>query len=273
MFDFDSKRSSRGFGFPPQGPPQGANSSYYYNPNHRPSPSPGPGPGYGPQHNRIPSPNPPMNMAGFPPAPPSPQPHPQTQQGCQTFHLRQSDKTHKIILIHGFGQPVSAPPLYSLTSSPKSSNADYVLARGADPNDPQALVASVKSHTFSSKYDLVVRGTTCTLRPGTMGDKYKIEIPQMGLYKWHTDEEGMSSKMWLKDERGNVLVTYDKSKAPSSKSTWKKFVGGRERDLEFHVPMSEFFVEVSLVSIYAVKMAKEGALEVAGEVVGALAGG
>lgn len=108
-----------------------------------------------------------------------------------------------------------------------------------------------------------------------MGDNYTIDIPGRGRYKWVTDQEKMSSKMWLKDEgKRRVFATYDKSRGPSSVGSWKKFVGGRDRELvlESAVQGDEFLVEVLLVSIYAVKMAKEGALEAAGEIVGALAG-
>ncbi|KAL4866282.1 hypothetical protein BDV12DRAFT_210630 [Aspergillus spectabilis] len=241
------------------------NNSYGYN-NNPPPPrtnGPSPVPSYGPGRGH--SPNPSMNTFHQPPAPQTNEP--------KTFILRQSPQTHKIIIIHPSGVPTTAPPSYSLTSSPKTAKGDYALARGSDPNDPGALIGTVKSHTFSSKYDLVVRGTPCTLKESTMGDKYTIEIPQMGVYKWCTDSENLSSKMWLKDERKNVLVTYDKVRGEaSSVSGWKKFVGGRDRSLTFHVPASEMFVEVMIVSIYAVKMAKEGAIETAGEIVGALAG-
>lgn len=192
----------------------------------------------------------------------------------KAFLLRQSPSTHKIILIHPSGSP-AAPPLYSLTSSPKTSKADYVLARGPDPNNASALVGEVKSHTFSSKYDLIVRGQKCLLKESTMGDSYTIDIPGRGKYRWVTDQENLSSRMWLKDEgKTRVFATYDKSRAPSSVGTWKKFVGGKDRELvvEPVVQGDEFLVEVLLVSIYAVKMAKEGALEAAGEIVSALAG-
>ncbi|KAL3443545.1 hypothetical protein BJX65DRAFT_285018 [Aspergillus insuetus] len=239
-----SHNHSLSHGYPPE-------KTHY---GHGPSPVPSPG------H----SPRPSYDNRGS-----SPQP-PRMPSGPQTLLLRQSPQTHKIILIHPAGQPATAPPLYSLTSSPKSSKADYVLARGPDPNNPQALIGEVKSHTFSSKYDLTVRGTACLLKESTLGDKYTITIPGMGTYKWHT--ESMSSKMWLKDEAKNVLATYDKSRGPSSVGTWKKFIGGRDRELQVMAPLGEFFVEVLLVSIYAVKMAQEGAIETAGEVVGAVAG-
>ncbi|KAL4911333.1 hypothetical protein BDW74DRAFT_142778 [Aspergillus multicolor] len=197
---------------------------------------------------------------------------PTLHRGPQNLVMRQSPSTHKIILIHPAGAPINSPPLYSLTSSPKSSKADYVLARGPDPNNPADLVGEVKSHTFSSKYDLTVRGTTCILKESPMGSSYKIELPGRGLFKWYTDEDNLTSKMWLKDESKNVLATYDKSREKSSVGTWKKFVGGRDRELQLHEGFDDFFVEVLLVSLYAVKMAKEGAIETAGEIVGAVAG-
>ncbi|KAL5339373.1 hypothetical protein BJX70DRAFT_397823 [Aspergillus crustosus] len=243
---------------------------YGYNSNNIPPPprsnGPSPVPGYAPGPGRSPghSPRPSMHSVQQPP-------QPQTS-GPRTFVLRQSPQTHKIIDVVPGGAPPDAPAFYSITSSPKTAKADFALARGPDPNDHNALVGTVKSHTFSSKYDLVVRGIQCTLKSSSLGDKYVIEIPQMGVYKWCTDQNEGTSKMWLKDEQKNVLVTYDKSRGPSNLSTWKKFVGGRDRELQFGVPASDFFVEVMILSIYAVKMAKEGALEAAGEIVGALAG-
>lgn len=53
----------------------------------------------------------------------------------------------------------------------------------------------------------------------------------MGVFKWYTDMENLSSKMCLKDGSGRVLATYDKSSAPSSVSVWKKFVGGKDREV------------------------------------------
>ncbi|KAL4922775.1 hypothetical protein BDW62DRAFT_196779 [Aspergillus aurantiobrunneus] len=293
-----------GFGYPPHPPPQSGPQSYSPGPGYgHPHGPPPPGPGFGytapppayDSHNRhgynnshaypysIPSP-PPSNHSGYPPEKlhghgPGPmnsfhpnQP-PNGTNSPQALVLRQSPETHKIIHIHPAGTPTSAAPLYSLTSFPKNSEADYVLARGPDPNAQRALVAEVKSHTFSSKYDLIVRGTQCTLKASASGTNYNIEIPQMGRYKWVTDQENLSSKMWLKDEgKRTVLATYDKHRGPSSVGTWKKFVGGRDRELVMNVPASEFFVEVLLVSLYAVKMAKEGALEAAGEIIGAVAG-
>ncbi|KAL2835314.1 hypothetical protein BJY01DRAFT_238941 [Aspergillus pseudoustus] len=278
---------------PPSGglyPSNGYNYGYPLGP---PGPPP-PGPGYGypsppppnpySTHNTYPYPPPPQNNGhghspgpGYRPHSHNPNPQPMMMMnpsnGPQTLLLRQSPQTHKIIFIHPAGQPTTAPPLYSLTSSPKSSKADYVLARGSDPNNAQALVGEVKSHTFSSKYDLIVRGTQCLLKESTLGDKYTITIPGLGTYKWGTDPNGMSSKMWLRDENKNVLATYNKSREPSSVSTWKKFVGGKDRELVIQRPVGgEFFVEVLLVSIYAVKMAQEGAIETASEVVGAVAG-
>ncbi|KAL2820953.1 hypothetical protein BDW59DRAFT_164358 [Aspergillus cavernicola] len=292
-FSFSSQppRPQGNYGYHPRPPPSGYGSGY-------PLPASGPPPpasyhGYNnnnnnnnnaynntydlsnnypppPIHNRGPSPNPipfPNTTSTTAPAPNQPPP-----AGPRTYHLRQSPQTHKIIHVHPAGTPPSTPPLYSITSSPKSSKADYVLAHGPDPDNANALTAEIKAHTFSSKYDLTVRGTTCLLKESTMGDKYRIDIPGMGAYRWYTDQEKLSGKMWLKDEAGRVLAVYDKSKVQTRKSSWKKFVGGKERDLEVVVPCSEFFVEVLLVSIYAVKMAKEGALEAAGEIVGALAG-
>ncbi|KAL4961283.1 uncharacterized protein BDV14DRAFT_126265 [Aspergillus stella-maris] len=263
----------------------GEKASYYGHPipprSHGPSPVPGHGHGYAPG----PAPGPgPAGQALAPPmhgrahsnsAPPGPPIHPQQlQQGPpRSLLLRQSPKTHKIILIHPSGQPSTAPPLYSLTSSPKSSKADYVLARGADPNDASQLVGEVKSHTFSSKYDLIVRGTPCTLKESGGGSNYNIEIPGMGKYKWVTDMENLSSNMKLTDEGKSItFARYGKSSEKSSVGTWKKFVGGKDRELVLDRPVSEFFTEVLLVSLYAVKMAKEGALEAAGEIVGAVAG-
>ncbi|KAL4881194.1 hypothetical protein BJY04DRAFT_189316 [Aspergillus karnatakaensis] len=258
------------YGPPPQhyqqyAPPPG---NYNYNGHPAPPPrsnGPSPVPGYGPPApGRGPSPNPVHNMNAHHQRQPS-------NNRPQSLLLRQSPQTHKIILVHPSGMPVDAPPFYSVTSSPKAAKADYAMARGADPNDPNALIGTVKSHTFSSKYDLVVRGTFCTLKESSLGDKYTIEIPGMGVYKWHT--ESMSSKMWLKDENKNVLVSYDKVRnGQSSVSGWKKFVGGKDRQLQFHVPASELFMEVVVLSIYAAKMAQEGAIETAGEVVGAVAG-
>ncbi|KAL3478055.1 hypothetical protein BJX99DRAFT_224933 [Aspergillus californicus] len=269
----------------PHGPSNTPGANYSYSPNpaslHAPwnnhiqqqqyydgNPSPGPNqnPTYAQSQSQShsPIPNPSQNNIQSP--------NPPGIKTPQTFHLRQSPTTHKIILVHPAGQPPTAPPLYSLTSSPKSSSAEYVLARGPDPNNATALVAEIDSHTFSSKLDLTVRGKLCTLKPSTGGDKYKIEVPGMGNYRWCTDQENLSSKMVLKDEAGGVLAVYDKSQAPSKQSSWKKFVGGRERDLAVLVPCSEFFLEVLVVSIYAVKMAKEGAVEAAGEVISALAG-
>lgn len=238
------------------------NSSYYNN-----TPPPGPIP-----QNRFgfhPSPGPVNNMNMNMPH----QPHQQSKPGA--FVLRQSPSTHKIILIHPSGTPATAPPIYSLTSSPKASKADYVLARGSDPNNASALVGEVKAHTFSSKYDLIVRGQKCLLKTSSMGDSYTIDVPGRGKYRWVTDQENLSSKMWLKDEgKTRMFATYDKSRGPSSVGAWKKFVGGRDRELvlEPAIQEDEFLVEVLLVSLYAVKMAKEGALEAAGEVVSALAG-
>ncbi|KAL4780915.1 hypothetical protein BJX76DRAFT_32267 [Aspergillus varians] len=265
------------YGAPPQPAPNnysypGEKASYYNNNNnyYHPPPRNNNGPGYGPPPGPIlntfhpninTGPNPP------PPVPPSTTP--------RALLLRQSPETHKIILIHPADTPITAPPLYTLTSSPKASKADYVLARGANPNDPSTLIASVKSHTFSSKYDLVVRGTPCLLRESGGGCNYNLEIPGVGKYKWVTDAEklGVGSKMWLKDEaKTRVLATYDKSRGASSVGGWKKFVGGKDRELVLNAPCEEFFVEVLLVSLYAVKMAKEGAVEAAGEIVGALAG-
>ncbi|RDW93498.1 uncharacterized protein DSM5745_00820 [Aspergillus mulundensis] len=211
---------------------------------------------------------------------PAPAPHhitssgltPSLHRGPQSLVLRQSPSTHKVIFIHPAGAPINSPPLYSLTSSPKTSKADYVLARGADPNNPVALVGEVKSHTFSSKYDLTVRGTTYVLKESPMGSSFKIELPGRGVFKWYTDEDHLTSKMWLKDESKNVLATYDKSREKSSVGTWKKFVGGKDRELQLHGGFDDFFVEVLLVSIYAVKMANEGAIETAVEVASAVAG-
>ncbi|KAL4945712.1 hypothetical protein BDV06DRAFT_184299 [Aspergillus oleicola] len=257
------------------GPAAGENASYYGHAvpprSHGPSPAPGysPGPGLAaPMHGRAHSHSapPPMNNNLLPPqqfqkAPP------------RSLLLRQSPKTHKIILIHLSGQPATSPPLYSLTSSPKSSKADYVLAKGPDPNDSSALVGEVKSHMFSSKYDLIVRGTQCTLKESAGGSNYNIEIPAMGKFKWVTDSETLSSNMRLTDEsKSTTYATYSKSSEKSSVGTWKKFVGGKDRELRLDIPVSEFFTEVLLVSLYAVKMAKEGAVEAAGEIVSAVAG-
>ncbi|KAL4810799.1 hypothetical protein BDV18DRAFT_128039 [Aspergillus unguis] len=235
-------------------------------PNMHPTPMSGPGscPGPAPMNMN-------MNMNNLHPSAASGPPPGQTP-APRSLVLRQSPKTHKVILIHPSGAPPSSPPLYSLTSSPKASKADYVLARGADPNDSSAETASVKSHTFSSKYDLLVRGTNCVLKESSSGTGYKIDIPGVGVYKWHIDEENLSSKMWLKDASGVVLASYDKSREKSSVGAWKKFVGGKDRELTMNVPLSEFFVEVLLVSLYAVKMAKEGALEAAVEIINAVAG-
>lgn len=52
----------------------------------------------------------------------------------------------------------------------------------------------------------------------------------------------------------------------------RSLLAGRTARLRFHVPLDGFLVEVLLVSLSAVKMAKEGALEAAGEVIGAVAG-
>ncbi|KAL4741913.1 hypothetical protein BDV11DRAFT_182182 [Aspergillus similis] len=136
-----------------------------------------------------------------------------TGPGPQTLLLRQSPSAEKIILIHPAGDHVTSPPLYCLSSSP---NAQYLLARGSDPNNPTALVGQVKSHTFSSKYDMIVRGRTCALKGSTLGSTYKIDIPGMASYKWHTDD--FSSKMWLKDENKSVLATYHKTHLMSSLS-------------------------------------------------------
>ncbi|KAL4997376.1 hypothetical protein BDV10DRAFT_94871 [Aspergillus recurvatus] len=195
---------------------------------------------------------------------------PMSQQGTinrpgpQTLLLRQSPSSDKIIFIHPAGVPITSPPLYCLTSSP---DAEYVLARGPDPNNPTALVGKVKSHTFSSKYDVVVRGRPCVLKGSTLGSSYKIDIPGLGSYKWHTDD--FSSKMWLKDEKKSVLATYDKSK---EKGSWKKFLGGKDRQLTNHGSFDEFFVEVLLISLYAVKLAEEAAGETVEGILEAVSG-
>ncbi|KAL4789486.1 hypothetical protein BDV19DRAFT_374091 [Aspergillus venezuelensis] len=255
------------------------NASYYGHPVPPRSHGPSPVPGHGHGHEYGPAPSPAPGQALAPPIhgrahSNSAQPPIHPQQGPpRSLLLRQSPKTHKIILIHPSGTPSTAPPLYSLTSSPKSSKADYVLARGPDPNDPAVLVGEVRSHTFSSKYDLIVRGTQCSLKESGGGSNYNIEIPGMGKYKWVTDMENLSSNMKLMDEsKRTTFASYSKSSEKSSVGTWKKIVGGKDRELVLDRPVSEFFTEVLLVSLYAVKMAKEGALEAAGEIVGAVAG-
>jgi hypothetical protein len=192
------------------------------------------------------------------------QPSPVNRPGPQTLLLRKSPSAEKVIFIHPAGATVTSPPLYCLSSSP---NAEYVLARGSDPNNPTALVGQVKSHTFSSKLDMTVRGRTCALKGSTLGSTYKIDIPGTGSYKWHTDD--FSSKMWLKDENKSVLATYDKSK---EKRTWKKFLGGRDRQLTIHGSSDEFFVEVILLSLYAVKLAEEAADETVEGILDAVSG-
>ncbi|KAL4951458.1 hypothetical protein BDW69DRAFT_169969 [Aspergillus filifer] len=255
----------------------GENALYYGHPipprSHGPSSVPVPGAGHVHGHGYGPAPGPALapSMHGRTHSHSAPQP---PQQGPpRSLLLRQSPKTHKIILIHPSGTPATAPPLYSLTSSPKSSKADYVLARGPDPNDPASLVGEVKSHTFSSKYDLIVRGTHCVLKESGGGNNYNIEIPGMGKYKWVTDMGHLTSNMKLTDEsKSTTFASYGKSSEKSSVGTWKKFVGGKDRELVLDRPVSEFFTEVLLVSLYAVKMAKEGALEAAGEIVSAVTG-
>ncbi|KAL4752393.1 hypothetical protein BDW72DRAFT_171836 [Aspergillus terricola var. indicus] len=197
-------------------------------------------------------------------ATPMNQPSSVNRPGPQTLLLRQSPSAEKIIFIHPTGVPVTSPPLYCLSSS---ANAEYVLARGSDPNNPTALVGQVKSHTFSSKYNMVVRGRTCLLKGSTLGSTYKIDIPGAGSYKWHTDD--FSSKMWLKNENKSVLATYDKSK---KKRTWKKYLGGKNRQLTIHGSFDEFTVEVILLSLYAVKLAEEAADETMEEILEAVSG-
>ncbi|KAL6234018.1 hypothetical protein BDW75DRAFT_241491 [Aspergillus navahoensis] len=177
-------------------------------------------------------------------ATPMSQPSPIKRSGPQTLLLRQSPSADKIIFVHPAGVPITSPPLYCLTSSP---DAEYVLARGPDPNNPTALVGKVKSHTFSSKYDVT------------------IDIPGLGSYKWHTDD--FPSKMWLKDEKKNVLATYDKSK---EKRSWKDFLGGKDRQLTIHGSFDELFVEALLISLYAVKLAEKAADETVGEIFNAV---
>ncbi|KAL4982251.1 hypothetical protein BDW68DRAFT_171066 [Aspergillus falconensis] len=197
-------------------------------------------------------------------ASPMSQPSPINRPGPQTLLLRQSPSAEKIIFIHPAGIAITSPPLYCLTSSP---NAEYILARGPDPNNPTAVVGKVKSHTFSNKYDVILRGRTCVLKGSTLGSSYKIDIPGWGSYKWHTDD--FSSKMWLKDEKRNVLATYDKSK---EKRSWKKFLSGKDRQLTIHGSFDEFFVETLLISLYAVKLAEEAADETAEEILDAVSG-
>ncbi|KAL4815140.1 hypothetical protein BDW67DRAFT_164472 [Aspergillus spinulosporus] len=197
-------------------------------------------------------------------ATPMNQSNPVNRPGPQTLLFRKSPSADKVIFVHPAGVPVTSPPLYCLSSSP---DAEYVLARGSDPNNSTALVGQVKSHTFSSKYDMTVRGRTCALKGSTLGTTYKIDIPGRGSYKWHTDD--FSSKMWLKDENKSVLATYDKSK---EKRTWKKFLGGRDRQLTIHGSFDEFFVEVILLSVHAVKLAEEAADETVEEILDAVSG-
>ncbi|KAL3429069.1 hypothetical protein BDV09DRAFT_180974 [Aspergillus tetrazonus] len=197
-------------------------------------------------------------------ASPMNQPNPVSRPGPQTLLFRKSPSAEKVIFIHPAGSPLTSPPLYCLSSSP---DAEYVLARGSDPNNPTALVGKVKSHTFSSKFDMTVCGRKCALKGSTLGSTYKVDIPGTGSYKWHTDD--FSSKMWLKDENKSVLATYDKTK---EKRTWKKLLGGRDRQLTIHGSFDEFFIEVILLSLYAVKLAEDAADEMTEEILDAVSG-
>ncbi|KAH7121410.1 hypothetical protein EDB81DRAFT_813901 [Dactylonectria macrodidyma] len=177
---------------------------------------------------------------------------------AQEFRIRKSPHDSKLLVIHPAGYPKDAYPLYCIKPSTKKPNV--TVSRG--PMRPDTIVGYATLHSFSSKIDASVRGQPLPMKESTFSDKFTLEVPHLGTFKWK--QSMFSGTLELFDSSGQKLARLGSAGTFSS-----------EKKLELMVPCDDFFMDIVVLSGMAARQATknaEEAVEGAAEAVSAVAG-
>jgi len=183
------------------------------------------------------------------------------QQGHDTssrvLTLRPSSMDPNLISVVPAGLPATAPPLYSVGSSPYSK-PNIIIYRGA-PN-PGAAIGHANLHTFSSKADLSIHGQTMTVKASSLSGNFSFTPQSMAGFKWKADSLS-----------GNPKELIDSSGQRIAKISSSNFLKG-EKSLEIFVAVDDYFLELIVATALVAKTLAKNSQKMASEVASAVAG-
>lgn len=121
------------------------------------------------------------------------------------------------IVVHATGDPVDAPPLYSVSASKEGTPKVVVFySWGATPAD---VIGDAKfsNSVFSSTSYLTLRGQPMEMKESLLGGDFRLDRTPMGPMKWRTDLLS-SSRMNLRDRFGKKLAKVEKARREGEKT-------------------------------------------------------
>lgn len=176
----------------------------------------------------------------------------------QILTVRPSKIHPNIIVIHPVGVADTFPPLYSLSIS-NNSKPNVVLYRG--PHSPSTIIGTAVFHSFSGKIDLTLHGQPITIKPSGMPIAYHFEFPPVGKIKWQPNQTtGLGLE--LRDASGMKVVKL--------KSTG---LFSDERVFEMMVPCDPRFVDLVVLSGWAIRADMDRGNSMVADMLGAVLGG
>lgn len=186
------------------------------------------------------------------------QPHNAPPPSPQTITVRASKTDPNIMVVHPGGVADTSPPLYSLSVS-SESKPNVVVYRG--PHSPSNIIGTAVFHSLSGKIDLVFHGQPITIKPSGMSIAHHFEFPPVGKLKWQPNQTtGMGLE--LRDASG--------LKVAKLKSTG--FCSG-DRVFEMMVPCDPRFLDLVVLSGWAVRADMDKDNSAVAEILGAVLGG
>lgn len=176
----------------------------------------------------------------------------------QSLTVRSSKLDPNFTVIHPAGVPDTSPPLYSLSMS-TSSKPNVVVYRG--PHSPSNIIGNAVFHSLSGRIDLTLHGQLITMTTSSIPYGHHFDFPPVGKLKWQPNQvTGMGLE--LRDASGMKLV---KLKSAGLFS--------RERVFETLVPCDPRFMDLVVLSGWAIRAQADRDNAVVGDVLGAVLGG
>ncbi|KAF2494367.1 hypothetical protein BU16DRAFT_562027 [Lophium mytilinum] len=180
----------------------------------------------------------------------------------RNFSVRTSPKDANVTFVHHVGDPIEAPPLYSIVTL-EGLKQSLLVYRGIPHPHPRSMIGNANFHSFPSTTDLNLRGEPIPMKMNQLSGNLSLEHYPFGKLRWK----------WKLDRytgTGLELTTASGSKLAQLKSAGIHRL--REKRLEVLVVCDERFVELVVLSAMAAKTISKAQVEVGSEVAGAAAG-
>ena len=178
-----------------------------------------------------------------------------------TLFFRPSAADSMLVTVHHSSYAQDALPLFTVKASEGVSMSKSAPDHSFSQNDQ--VMGETHFSMMTSKVHLSVRGRRIEMKQSSVSGNFSMDVSPLPKLKWKVNQMTGSS-LQLVDEAGAKLAKIGKSSSLGGADAGQK--------LEIFVPCDEFFVDLCVISGYAVWILNKTTNEVVKQVVDAAAG-